>query len=195
MVSPRFASRAGREAGRTPLPAAAGPVFVRGSRAPFVAKPRQRVDAAGALRAARTQMRTEFVEQPGFVPTTKLMLPNSNYPPARTTELSGDQPVPRPVALDLVAPERSAGPRPGGVPGAAVPETAVHKHGDAEPREDEVGANASPGLGSGYWSLGILNPNPRSQTPDPGPNAQRTAPSPARDAIRPENLNQPPCQP
>jgi hypothetical protein len=90
-------------------------------------------------------MRTEFVEQPGFVPTTKLMLPNSNYLPAGTVKLPGDQPVPRPVALDLVAPELRVGLGLGGMPGAAVPETTVHKHGDAEPGEDEVGVDPAGG--------------------------------------------------
>jgi len=108
------------------------------------------------------------------------------------------------VAEKLLQPEFRAVLGPGRVFRATMPETAVYKHDDAEPGEDEVGADPASGadasqgfgsrvsgLGSGSWGLGIQSSVPRRQTPEPRPYAQSASSPPADDAIRPENLNQP----
>lgn len=73
------------------------------------------------------------------------MLPNADHTPAGPAKLTADQPVPCAVALDLGFPEARPGPRPCGVPGAAVPETTVDEDGHTEPGEYEVGADSARG--------------------------------------------------
>lgn len=140
MVSPRFASRAGPESRLC----------------------RRKGACSGCRGAARTQMRPEFAEQPGFVLTPKLMLPNSDYLPTPSAQRAVDAAVAGLVAGGLVAPELGVGLGPGRVPGAAVPKTAVDKHRGPQFRENKVRFARQIG-----------------------------APPPARDAIRPENLDQP----
>lgn len=65
------------------------------------------------------------------------------------------------VARDLGQPEGGAGPRPGGVFRAAVPEAAVDEDGGFQPRKNEV------------WFARKCG-----------------TPSPPRDAVCPKNLNQ-----
>lgn len=89
------------------------------------------------------------------------MFPNANYLPSLGFQKPVHFPIPRPVALDLGFPEGGAGSRPGGVLGAAVPETAVDEQGYSQFLKNKIGFT---------WQLGTS--------------------SPARDAIRPENLNQ-----
>ena len=110
------------------MPAAAGPVFVRGSRAPLVAKPWQRVDAAGALRAARTQIR-EPSDQFCLIPTAQFVFPNTNHGPVAFAQSAVDAAVAGLVASDLVAPELRVGLGLGRVLRATVLEAAIHKHG------------------------------------------------------------------
>ena len=78
-----------------------------------------------------------------------------------------------------------------------MPEAAVDEDGGAEPGEDEVGVDAgdaSQVIGHGSWVIGSGNPGLGTCHFALGPSRgerQRAAPSPARDAMRPENLNQP----
>ncbi len=71
------------------------------------------------------------------------MLPDAEDGPALGAQCAVDAAVPGLVAGDLGQPEGGVGLGPGGVFGAAVPETTVHEHGDAEPGEDEVGADSA----------------------------------------------------
>lgn len=56
------------------------------------------------------------------------MFPYAKHLPALCFQQSVHLPIPGFVALNLGFPEGGAGPRPGGVLGAAVPETTIHKY-------------------------------------------------------------------
>src|SRR5687768_4064162 len=90
------------------------------------------------------------------------MLPNANHGPAASAQSAVYAAVASLVAGDLGQPECRAGCRPSGVLGAAVPEASIHKHRGLQLGENEV------------WFAG-----------------QFRSPSPADDATRTENLNQP----
>jgi len=90
------------------------------------------------------------------------MFPNSDHHPAALAQRTIHAAIPRPVTFDLGFPKRGAGLGPGGVFGAPVPEAAINKHGKALLGENEVRLARQFG-----------------------------APAPARDAVCPENLNQP----
>jgi hypothetical protein len=72
----------------------------------------------------------ELVEQASTVLVREFMFPESQHMPPQAEQGGIYAAVPRPVALDLGLPERRAGCRPSGMLRAAVPETAVHEHGD-----------------------------------------------------------------
>jgi len=76
--------------------------------------------------------------EPGPILPFQLMLPDAEHRPALGSEAAAYQPVPGPVSLDLASPKCSPSSRPGCVPGTAVPETAVHEHGEPLPRKNKV---------------------------------------------------------
>ena len=111
-----------------PRSAAAWRWSARGLRQGLALEQGGRVDAAGALRAARTQMRSQPADEFRLILPAQFVFPDTNHPPAQPAQLPADQTIPGLVARYLGQPEGRAGPRPGGVLGAAVPEAAVHKH-------------------------------------------------------------------
>lgn len=73
------------------------------------------------------------------------MLPNADWqPPGRTEPFVGIAVTPS-VGLNLFAPERGVGLRPGRVLGAAMPEAAIDEHCDSGRSEDDVGASTEAG--------------------------------------------------
>lgn len=156
-----------------PQSAAARRWSARGLRQGLALERSGRVDAAGALGAARTQIR-EPSGQFCFVPTAEFVFPNTNYPPAASAQGAVYAAVAGPVAFDLGFPEFRAGLGPGGVLRPAVPEAAVHKDGGLQFRKDKVGFDPE-----------------RLQLRTSNFPLERSSSSLPRDAIRPENLDQP----
>jgi len=66
------------------------------------------------------------------------MLPHAHYLPAASAQGAVYAPIPGPVALDLLPPEGGVGFGTRGVPGATMPEAAVHKYCGLNLRENEV---------------------------------------------------------
>ena len=67
------------------------------------------------------------------------MLPDPEDAPARPAQGPAHQPVARSVPVEFLSPERPVIFGPGAMPGAAVPEAAVHKKRQAQAGEDEIG--------------------------------------------------------
>jgi hypothetical protein len=73
----------------------------------------------------------------------EFMLPYSQHMPSEATQGAVDAEIASLVGLDLLFPESSPGLGPGRMPGAAVPETAVHEDGGPELGKNEVGPDAA----------------------------------------------------
>ena len=73
------------------------------------------------------------------------MFPNPKHLQALRPQLSGDPSVPKPVAGILGPPEFGVGPGICAMHGAAVPEAAVHEHGDPLFRKHEIRPAREPG--------------------------------------------------
>jgi hypothetical protein len=71
---------------------------------------------------------TQALQQTGHVLGREFVFPDPNDPPTQPTKPPVYPPIPSLVAGDLGQPEGGAGFGLGGVPGAAVPEAAVHKY-------------------------------------------------------------------
>ena len=87
----------------------------------------------------------EAFEEAAQILAREFVFPHTYYRPAFGAEEAVDPPIAGLVAGDLGSPEGRAMLGPGGVGGAAVPETAVHKDGHVEPGKDEVRLHATGG--------------------------------------------------
>ncbi len=123
------------------------------------------------------QRSAQPAEQPRLVSSRQLMLPDAEHLPAHFPQHAVDEPVPRPVALNFLPPERRVVPRPDEMPRTSMPEATVHDHRQLEFWEHEVRLH-----GKRSQSLRSVGLNLRTHR-DPAP--------PARDPIGPKDRNQP----
>ena len=98
----------------------------------------------------------------GLITAAEFVLPNPEDGPAASAQSAIYAAVAGLVALNLLPPKGGVGLGLGAVPEAAVPEAAVHKH-----------------RGLQFWENKVRFARQLGASP------------PARDAVRPENLNQP----
>ena len=77
-------------------------------------------------------------QQPPLPPADELMLPHPKDAPAACAERPTDQPVPPGIGGELALPEWPVVRRDVGMPGALMPETAVHEDRQPESGENEI---------------------------------------------------------
>jgi hypothetical protein len=87
----------------------------------------------------REEQLSQAAEELGFILPPKFVFPHADHRPAFGAEEAVDAEVAGLVGGDLLPPEGGVGLGLGRVPGAAVPEAAVHKHRGLEFGENEVG--------------------------------------------------------
>jgi hypothetical protein len=81
----------------------------------------------------------EFFEEEGMAAGGEVVFPDAEDAPAAGAEFAGDEAVAGGVGGEFFAPEGGVVFGLGGVFGTAVPKATVHKYGEAELGEDEVG--------------------------------------------------------
>jgi hypothetical protein len=104
-------------------------------------------------------LRSSAVKFPYFshalVRLFQIMLPNPHHPPPALAQGAVHEPIPRPVRRQFLAPKRTVGDRQIRMPGTAMPEAAIHKHGQPIAAKNEVRL-AEDGLQKTPWALSLL---------------------------------------